>query len=175
MSSRKSISLLSLPLVALLSSPEAGLSPEAGYCWSSPSTSTPPKLSLLNLWISVLSPSRIWASWRSCERISSCTTTMKEPIKHVWSYDIYSSKDTRLHVRLDKYCQFHAYFLHINTIPTTTEIWGTFLNMTANNNCCKLQRKPTESVTKHFYPTSSDRSQVIAPSICALRSSSLAW
>lgn len=72
------------------SSPEKGLRTGAGYCWSSPSTSTLPKLSLLSLWISVLSPSSVWASWRSCERISSCMTTKKQLNQHVGSHNVYT-------------------------------------------------------------------------------------
>ena len=55
----------------------------SAHCWWSPSTSSPPQLSLLSLWISVLRPSSVSASWRSCERISSCIVARKQ--KNEWT------------------------------------------------------------------------------------------
>lgn len=57
-----------------------------------PSPSSPPQLSLLSLWISVLSSSSVSASCRSCERISSCRLKQEqnqrteEAGKESWSH-----------------------------------------------------------------------------------------
>lgn len=119
------------------SSPEKGLSAGAGYCWSSPSTSTPPKLSLLSLWISVLSPSSVWASWRSCERISSCMATMKELNQHVESCNV------GLYIHLDAEAQRDSKALVLSSKCSLHE-WTNNRYMryiSGHDNCCKLQRK----------------------------------